>query len=101
MGRNITKELALKIRDKLGAQEFPNKRKQAPHDNYGVYHEGMLVGIIGIRRGSSKDAGHDHIPKDLNVNANLAKQIGACTKDREDYLQKLREQGLLHQASGQ
>jgi hypothetical protein len=98
MGRNITKELALKIRDKLGAQAFQKPRKQAAHDHYGVYHEGRLVGMIGIRRGSSKDAGHDHIPRDLNVNPNLAKQIGVCTKDRGDYIQRLRELGLLPEA---
>ena len=54
--------------------------------------------MIGIRRGSSKDAGHDHIPRDLNVNPNLAKQIGVCTKDRGDYIQRLRELGLLPEA---
>jgi hypothetical protein len=84
---NITKELAIKIRDKLDGREMTTKN--AVHDIYGVFHENRLVATFGIRRGSKKDAGHDHIPRSLNVPAGFAKQLGVCTRSREDYLRLL------------
>ena len=90
MARIITKELAIKIRDKLGAKDITPKN--APHDIYGVYHNNLLVAQFGIRRGSSKEAGHDHVQKELNVSTGFAKQLGVCTKSRDDYL---RERQLL------
>lgn len=89
----ITKELALKIRDKLGATSITTKNDA--HDVYGVFHNGRLIAHFGIRRGSKKDAGHDHVQKSLNVPTGFAKQIGICTRYLEDYLTHLRTQGLL------
>jgi len=92
MARIITKELAIKIRDKLEGR--PITTKNAVHDVYGVYHNGQLIAQFGIRRGSSKDSGHDHVQKELNVSTGFAKQLGVCTKQRDDYL---RERNLLPQ----
>jgi hypothetical protein len=92
MARIITKELAIKIRDKLDAQNITPKN--AVHDIYGVYHNNQLVAQFGIRRGSNKEAGHDHVQKELNVSTNFAKQLAICTKQRDDYL---RERNLLPQ----
>lgn len=90
MARIITKELALKISEKLKARPIGTRR--GPHENYGVFYNEKLIAMFGIRRGSSKDLGHDHIQKNLNVSTGFAKQLGICTKSRDDYL---REQGLL------
>ncbi|HWX53668.1 MAG TPA: hypothetical protein VN176_03660 [Verrucomicrobiae bacterium] len=87
MARIITKELALKIRDKLEAQNITPKH--AAHDKYGVYHNGQLVGTFGIRRASEKDKGHDHVQKNLNIRTAFAKQLAICTKSREDYLREI------------
>jgi hypothetical protein len=92
MARIITKELAIKIRDKLDGR--PIITKNAVHDVYGIYHNGQLIAQFGIRRGSSKDSGHDHVQKELNVSTGFAKQLGVCTKQRDDYL---RERNLLPQ----
>ena len=92
MARIITKELAIKIRDKL--EGVPLTTKNAVHDIYGVYHNSQLVAQIGIRRGSGKDIGHDHIQKQLNVSTGFTKQLAICTRSREDYL---RERNLLPQ----
>ncbi|MGD0898553.1 MAG: hypothetical protein ABR915_12000 [Thermoguttaceae bacterium] len=80
----ITKELALKIVAKLGAEKVaaPN----AAHDPYEVYHEGKLVAQFGIRHSSQKNKGHDYIPGELGVGTRFAKELGWCPKSRDDYL---------------
>jgi hypothetical protein len=89
----ITKERALKIRDKLGG--VPITTKNDVHDMYGVFHNGRLIAQFGIRRGSKKEAGHDHVQKELNVPTGFAKQISNCTRYLQDYLDHLHAQGLL------
>jgi hypothetical protein len=84
MARIITKELAIKIRDKLEGRAITTKN--AAHDVYGIYHNDQLIAQFGIRRGSSKDAGHDHVQKELNVSTGFAKQLAICTRSRDDFL---------------
>ena len=93
MARIITKEHALKIRDKLGARIMPERG--SAHDVYGIYYNEQLVASFGIRRGSEKGQGHDHIPHAINVSPNFAKQIALCGKYLEDYLERLRQSGYL------
>ena len=92
MARIITKELAEKIVRKLGAV-----RQQAgkAHDIYGVIHNGVLIASFGLRRGSEKDKGHDHIPNDLHVGPGFAKAFAQCSKSKDDWLDVLRNKGLL------
>ena len=86
-GRQITKELAIKIADKLEA--VSNSEPGDAHDIYTVYHASNLVVSFGIRRSSQKDKGHDHIPKELRVGPNFAKLLGQCPKSRDDYLRRI------------
>jgi hypothetical protein len=88
-GNQITKEIALRIVDKLKAVD--DSRPGAAHDNYVVYHNDREVASFGIRRSSQKNKGHDHIPKELGVGTNFAKQLGQCPKSREDYLRSIGE----------
>ncbi|MDB5391240.1 MAG: hypothetical protein JWM11_6886 [Planctomycetaceae bacterium] len=60
MARVITKELAVKIVKKLGG--INAGAKGAAHDLIEVWQNGVLISSFGIRHGSSKDSGHDHIP---------------------------------------
>lgn len=83
----ITKELAVKIVSKLEAVELTTRG--AAHDIYGVYHEDVLVARFGIRRGSRKDAGHDHIPGELGVSVGFARLLAQCPKSRDDYLRQI------------
>lgn len=89
----ITKELALKIAEKLQAtiKQRPNKA----HDIALVYHEGRIIAQFGIRRGSRKDLGHDYIPRDLHIRTKEAKLLGQCPLLREDWLRIMSEKGLL------
>ena len=92
MARIITKELAEKIVRKLGAV-----RQQAgkAHDIYGVIHNGVLIASFGLRRGSEKDKGHDHIPNDLHVGPGFAKAFAQCSKSKDEWLEIMRTKNLL------
>jgi len=93
MARIITKELALKIVKKLKASKIASGSKA--HDEYQVEHDGVLLGIISIRRGSDKQQGHDYIPRDLHISPHQARALGLCPWKRADYIQCMREKGLL------
>lgn len=85
----ITKELAKKIVKKLKAKNVSEAGDA--HDNYAVYFEERIVASFGLRRGSRPGAGHDHVPKELNVNAHFAKLLGQCPRSFDDYLREIGE----------
>lgn len=89
----ITKELAHKIAAKLKAQI--DDRPGRPHDIASVYHNGKLVATFGIRRGSSKELGHDHIPRDLQIRPREARLLGQCPWSREDWIAVLSARGVI------
>ena len=74
MARIITKELALKIAKKLKATVVEEKA----HAYAEIFHGEILIARFGIRRGSEKDKGHDHVQKDLHVNGHQARLLAAC-----------------------
>lgn len=96
MARIITKELALKIAKKLKADIT---RGVGAHDLAEVWHDGILVASFGIRRGSEKDQGHDHVPEEIFVNAHFSKQLGQCPKSREQWIEALTKKGLIEGSS--
>jgi hypothetical protein len=83
----ITKEHAESIATKLLAKDESKPRSE--HDEMVVYHEGRFVARFGIRRGSKKNSGHDHVQKNLNVSTHFAKELATCTKSRLEYLEKI------------
>ena len=83
----ITKELALKIVAKLEAQ-FITTRSSA-HDEYGVFHNDQMIASFGVRRSSTKNKGHDHIPTELGVGPHFAKDLARCPKSRDDFLRRV------------
>jgi hypothetical protein len=90
MARIITKERAVKIARKLGAEMRPEKA----HDIAEVFENGKLIAHFGIRRGSEKDKGHDHVLNDLHVNGHYGKLLAACPLTRQNWLEILRKKGL-------
>ncbi len=85
-GGPIGKDLAWDIASKLKAVD--ETQPNDVHDIVGVYFRGRLVATFGICRGSRKDKGHGHIPKDLQVPERFAKELGWCPKSRLDWLKK-------------
>lgn len=92
MARQITKELAVKIVNKLEAQLLSSS---GAHDVYGIFHHDQLIASFGVRRGSEKDKGHDHIQSPIFVNSHFAKLLGQCPKSRADWLNELRKEGII------
>lgn len=92
MGREITQQVADKIREKLCGTEPP--KTTGGHDVYPIRYDGQVVGKISIRR-SSKEVGHDYIPREINVTMGFAKEIGLCRKYFDDYIECLRSKGLI------
>ena len=76
-------------------QHLAVRGKRHAHDVFGVLHHGMLIASFGLRRGSQKDKGHDHIPNDLHVSPGFAKALAQCTKSQEDWLQVMSQKGLV------
>jgi len=89
----ITKELALKIAKKLGARIDEGHTKA--HDLALVYHEDRLIAHFGIRRGSSKDLPHDHIPSALYIRTREARLLGQCPLSRDEWIKILTRKNLI------
>jgi len=84
----------MQIVAKLKAVQWTG-RKQRAHDLYGVYEGDVLITSFGVRRGSSKDAGHDHIPKDLLISPKDARDLAQCPMSRDEYIKKLKQKGKI------
>ena len=91
--RIITKEHALKIVKKLEAQV--SSRGNKPHDIALVFHRGQLIASFGLRRGSEKDLGHDHISKDLHLGPHKARLLAQCPLTREQWIEIMKSKGLI------
>jgi len=79
----IDKELAEKIAKKLKARF---DRSPKAHDLALVYEDAILIATFGIRRGSKKGLGHDHMLEALRVTAREAKDLGHCPMSRDRWL---------------
>jgi hypothetical protein len=86
-GRQITKEMAIKIVKKLEAAKRAGPN--LAHDLYDVYHNDILIASFGVRRSSDRDIGHDHIPHAIGVGTGFAKGLAQCPNSRDDYLRKV------------
>jgi hypothetical protein len=95
--RIITKEHALKIVKKLEAQFFPRTNK--PHDIAMVFHNGRCIAQFGVRRGSEKDLGHDHISRDLHLGPHKARLLAQCPLTRDQWIQIMREKGFITESA--
>ena len=91
MARIVTKEHAIKIAKKLKASILEEKA----HSYAEIFYDGKLIARFGIRRGSEKDKGHDHVQKDLHVNGHQARLLAACPLSREDWLELMKKKALL------
>ena len=88
----LTKQHAQKIVEKLNAKIHTGKKA---HDLAVVYYEGKRVASFGVRRGSSKDLGHDHIPHDLHVSPHNCMNLAQCPMSREDWIKMMAAKGKI------
>ncbi|WP_367875087.1 hypothetical protein [Luteolibacter sp. Populi] len=91
MATIITKQHAEKIAKKLGAKYFEGKA----HTIAQIFEDGVLVAEFGIRRGSQRDQGHDHVQSDLYLNGNNAKLLANCPLTRAKWVEIMKEKGVI------
>ena len=88
----ITKEHAQRIAKKLKATI---RTRRGPHDIAVIEHNNKHVLQFGIRRGSRKDQGHDHIPGDIHLSPHESLLLAQCPLSREDWIQKMKQKGVI------
>jgi hypothetical protein len=93
MATIITKELAIRIAKKLDAEI--EARSNKPHDIARIFHNGRLIAHFGIRRGSDKSLGHDHIPREIHVPTSHARLLGQCPMSKQDWIEAMAQQNRL------
>lgn len=87
----LTHEHAEKITQKLKAAI----RYKASHDLAVVEYEGKRIAQFGIRRGSRKDQGHDHISTSIHVSPHEALLLAQCPMSLDDWVKRMKEKGLI------
>jgi hypothetical protein len=86
----FTQKHAHAIAKKLGC----SFRQGKAHLHADLFVEGKLITSFGIRR-ASKEVGHGHIPRDLNITQKQSRDLHDCSFSKEEYLAVLREKNLL------
>lgn len=87
----FTKAHAETIAKKLKATIRP----KAAHDLAIVEQNNKRVVQFGIRRGSRRDSGHDHLPEDLHLNPRDTMELARCPLTWDEWLRRMREKGLI------
>jgi len=85
---------ALTIAKKLGCAF----REGKAHQYADLFVQGKLIVSFGIRR-ASREVGHGHIPRDLNITQKQSRDLHDCTLSKEEYLEVLRQKNLLAEPS--
>jgi hypothetical protein len=88
--RTFTQVHAQRIAEKLEA-DF---RQGKSHKIATICYCGHVVAEYGIRR-SSREVGHNFIPKDLHVSRRETEGLAQCWLSKDDYFELLRQQGKL------
>jgi hypothetical protein len=89
----ISIALAHVIAGKLQASKDPKKNR--PHDLYRVWFGGRLVASFGVSRGSKKDKGQGHIPRQIHLTPHETQLFAQCDLTYEAWVEKMREKGII------
>ena len=92
MPRKITREHADKIVKKLKARVMTSRKA---HDLAQVFYDDVLVVEFGLRRSSSKDTGHGHLPDDLQLTHRQTLDLAYCPLSYEEWVAIMKEKGLI------
>ena len=87
----LTAQDGLKIARKLGVE--PEEKRN--HTRIRVVIDNILVGSYGVSR-SSRERNHDYIAKQIGgISARQARDLSRCPLSKEDYVEIIRDKGLL------
>ena len=92
MTRTVTKEQAERIAKKFKANIVRNRPN---HDLAEIVYKGTLVASFGLRRGSSKDLGHPHVPDRLYLSLRETVRCAECTFSVDDWVKKMKKDGKI------
>ncbi len=87
----LTKDDAEAIAKKLGASLQDGSKHQLAI----IEHDGKRIAQFGIRRGSRRDQGHDHIPGCIHVRPRDALRLAQCPMSLEDWIKQMKDKGLI------
>src|SRR2546425_423892 len=91
----LTKAHALDIAKKLRA----DIRSKSAHDLAVIVHNGKRIAQFGIRRGSNRNQGHNHIPNGVHLNAHDTLLLAQCSISADEWLEMMRQKGLIEESS--
>jgi hypothetical protein len=86
----LTKDDAEAIAKKLRAS-----LKDGAKHQLAIEYEGKRIAQFGIRRGSRRDQGHDHIPSSIHVRPREALLLAQCPMSYEEWITRVKEKGLI------
>jgi hypothetical protein len=87
----LTKDDAEAIAKKLRA----SFQEGSKHQLAIIEYEGKRIAQFGIRRGSRRDQGHDHIPGSIHVRPREALQLAQCPMSFEEWIKHMKDKGLV------
>jgi len=89
---HLNREHAWKIVEKLGAE---TETGRGGHLLAKIYYQGIRVAQFGIRHGSNKDQGHDHIPKGIHLSPHDSLLLARCPMSYETWIEKMKQKGII------
>jgi hypothetical protein len=92
----LTKDHALLIAKKLKADVRP----KSAHDLAVISHEGKRIAQFGIRRGSNKNQGHNHIPNGVHLTPHDTLLLAECSISADEWIDMMKQKGLIQDSTG-
>lgn len=80
--------------ESIAAKLVAKRRQGRKHEQIFVWHDEKLVARYGIRRGSGNPS-HAHLPQELHISVQQARELADCPMSAERYFEILAEKGLL------
>ena len=93
----LTKDDAQAIATKFHAHIVT---KNSTHDIAKIFYRGRFVAQFGIRRGSNRNQGHDHIPHGIHWSPNKCKRCAQCHIGFADWVAEMIETGVIAREDG-
>ncbi|SRR6266404_1358033 len=87
----LTKDHAIFIAKKLNAEI----RSKSAHDIAVITYGGKRIAQFGIRRGSNKNQGHNHIPNGVHMTAHDTLLLAQCTISADEWFEMMKRKGFI------
>lgn len=89
LNRDDAEKIAKKLKARL--------HQGSAHEIAVIEYKGQYVAEFGIRRGSRRDQGHGHIPRDIYLNLHDALALAQCSMSYEKWVQRMKDRGVIEE----